>query len=401
MDSLIKYGCHPINKHFEIVQETKTTMDTNFTVASLKINNKKNILDYIYSQKKTTPHLISKDLHLSRPTVAQILKEFIEEDIIMITGHGESTGGRKPNIYAFHAQKKAAIGVELRIDYFDLVASDLYGNMLKYERLSYPFSYTKEYFNFICEKINNFIEGLQISSDQILGISIALQALISYDGKQVVYGKILDCTGLNIDSFQCRLSYPCTFTHDAESAANQELWLDSSVKNAIFFNIHDNLSGAVIINGSFFRNGQLKSGVFEHMTLVPDGLPCYCGKKGCMNKYCSTTGFLKPEEDIDFFFTKLRENKPSYRKRWIHYLNHLAVAIDNLHMIIPSDVILGGILAQYLVEEDIHTLQQIVHERSAFPMEEQYIKISKSVQLPLALGATIPMIKKHLSHIVE
>lgn len=376
-------------------------MDTNFTVASLKINNKKNILDYIYSQRKTTPHMIAKHLNLSRPTVAQILKELLEDNIIIQSGLAQSTGGRKANMYTFNYLKEVAIGLELLKDNFELVVSDLYGNMLKYEKFSYPFSYTDEYCDYVCDKVSRFIDSLELIFDQILGISIALQGLISSDGTQVVYGKILNCTGMRIEEFSKRLPYPCVFNHDAESAANLELWHDSSLKNAIFINIRDNLSGAVIINGKFFRGGQLKSGVFEHMTLVPGGLPCYCGKKGCLNKYCSTTAFLKPEEDIDIFFDKLRKGMVSYTKRWQTYLKYLATAIDNLHMIITCEVIIGGTLSRYLIDDDITLLQQFILECSAFPSNEQYIRISKCIHLPLALGTALPLVKKHLSHIVE
>ena len=40
-----------------------------------------------------------------------------------------------------------------------------------------------------------------VPADHILRVGIVLQGLISSDGARVTYGKILNCTGLTVDSF--------------------------------------------------------------------------------------------------------------------------------------------------------------------------------------------------------
>ena len=379
--------------------ETKT-LAVSYTAATLKDNNKRNVLQFIYSQRRVTQPMVAQYLKLSRPTITQILKELTEEGHIVKEGYAESTGGRKANMYTFNKTKRIAIGLELLADRYEIIAIDLEANMLKYEKKECAFFHKLEYYQGVCESVNRFIESLDVSSEVILGVGIALQALISADGKRVVYGKILNCTGLDIEQFTKRIPYHCVFNHDAESLANTELWMDSSVRDAIFFNIRDNLSGAVIINGDFFRGGELKSGVFEHMTIVPDGRPCYCGKKGCVNSYCSISAFLKPGEDIDSFFQQLRIANEEYVKRWRDYLEHLAMVIDNLHMFITSDVIMGGTLAKYLIAEDIEVLSVMVRKRTAFPSCERYIKISKCATAPLCHGAAIPLLNKYLKTVM-
>lgn len=372
-------------------------MPKHYTAAMLKTNNKKNIIKYIYTQRKATPSKIESYLDLSRPTVAQIVRELVEEDLIRPEGLAASTGGRKANMYAFNKTKQITIGIELRMNHYEITAIDLYARMLKYETFKFSFENTAEYYDKVAQSVNEFINSLHVSPDKILGIGIGLQALISSDGKTVVYGKLLNCTGLNITEFTDRLQYPCIFNHDAESLANSELWQDASLKDAVFFNIRDNLSGTVIINRSFFRGGELKSGVFEHMTLFPGGKTCYCGKKGCVNAYCSFSALIGPDEDIDSFFQQLRANDRSACRKWEDYLSNLALTIDNLHMLITSNVIIGGKLANYLTEQDLDILHSKVHKLSAFPSTERYIKISKSTNLPLCVGAAIPLVNKYLS----
>lgn len=374
---------------------------TSYTAAVLKDNNKKNILKCIYSLKRTTQPIVAQNLNLSRPTVTQILKELTEEGHIEKEGYAQSTGGRKANMYAFCGSSKIAIGVELLIDRYEMIALDLYADMIKYEKKVLAFSNTEEYYEQVSDAVNKFIDSLYISKESVLGVGIALQALISSDGQSIIYGKILNCTGLNISQFSKRIPYKCIFNHDAESLANTELWVDRTIKDAVFFNIRDNLSGAVIIGGDFFRGGELKSGVFEHMTIVPDGRPCYCGKKGCVNSYCSISAFLNPGEDVDSFFQKVRTQKAEYITRWEKYLENLAMTIDNLHMFITSNVILGGTLSKYLVSEDVDKLQTMVHKRSAFPSNERYIKISRCAAFPLCHGAAIPLLNEYIKKIMS
>ncbi len=370
------------------------------TTTALRINNAKSVLKYIYHHKHATPLTLQKELSLSRPTIAQILKQFLRENFVYTNGLADSTGGRKANLYEFNSTIRISVGVEILIDRFELTAVDLYGDMLKYEKHLVPFSDTAEYYNEICCIINMFISSLEYPPERILGVGIALQGLISADGGEIIYGKILDCTGLKIEEFTGRIPYRCSFNHDAEAMANVELWFDPFLQNAIYLNIRSDVSGAIIINRGFFQDGAYKSGIFEHMIMVPNGEPCYCGKKGCVNAYCSITSLLRSQEDIQNFFLKLRKGISSYKKRWDRYLDYLATAIDNFHMVVNSNVILGGTLARYLVEDDIECLHQIILGKSAFPTTVKYISISNYSNLPACIGAALPFAKNYLDSIM-
>lgn len=375
-------------------------MNQSFTTSSLRINNKKAVLNHIYHNKYTTPLMLHEETSLSRPTIAQILKEIQQENLVYIKGLADSTGGRKANLYTFNSTARISVGVEILIDHFEVTAIDLYGSILKYEKHPLSFSNNAEYFDHICTTINSFIDSLNYPANQILGVGIALQALISADGKQIIYGKILACTGLSIEAFSSRIPFPCSFNHDAESMANVELWFNPLLQNAVFFNIRSDVSGSIIINRSFFQDGAYKSGIFEHMTLVPNGLPCYCGKKGCVNAYCSISSLLKAQEDIQYFFIQLRKGTASYVKRWHKYLDYLATAIDNLHMAINSNIILGGTISHYLTEDDIEHLHQVILDKTAFPTTEKYISISTCANLPACIGAALPFVQNYIDSIL-
>ena len=370
------------------------------TTSDVRQKNKESTLRYIYDQKCTHQQLICETLHISRPTVIPILREFEEQGLIVKNGYFESTGGRKANAIVFAANSKIALGVELLTDSYEITALDLYGETICNTSCKIPFKNSDEYYHTVCDGILEFIEKNSIPSGKILGIGIVLQGLISSEGDRVTYGKILNCTGLTIDSFTRYLSYPCKFFHDAEAAAQDELWLSPNLQNAIYMNIRSHVSGAVIVNRDFLKGTELKSGVFEHMSLGPHGRPCYCGRKGCVETYCSTQALLDMAGTLDIFFARLRENDASYQTCWLGYLHYLASAINNLRMFIDYPVIIGGTLAPYLQKQDIQLLHQLIYDKTAFPTETEFIYASRCSKSTISRGAAIPYIKEYLSSVM-
>lgn len=357
---------------------------------------RKRVYELIYKTQRISKQDIAYQLTLSLPTVSQQLQSLEASGLIERNGSFASTGGRKAQIISCIYDARISIGIEIRLHTLSMAAIDLRGTLLHTIQYAVPFSNTPDYFELLGEKLTHFLTSLAYPSSSILGIGIVLQGLISADGKTVTYGKILNCTGLTVRAISQYLPFPCTMIHDAEAAATLELWQQPEKKNAIFFHIRENLSGALIVNGKFLKGCELKSGVFEHMTIIPDGKPCYCGKRGCMETCCSVSALLEGDETLEDFFLHLRKKEHSYEERWLSYLSALTIAIDNLHMVIDYDVILGGSIAPYITDNDIDLLLSKIQKASAFPTDRHFISTASCAGIPIACGAALPYIRKFL-----
>lgn len=371
------------------------------TTSDVKKNNKQALLRHIYENESSQQQVLCELLHLSRPTVINLIRECSEEGLIEKSGYYESTGGRKANAIVFIPDSKISIGVELLQDSYEITAIDLYGNTICTAWYEIGFVNEDSYFRNICNSITHFINGNKIDHKKILGVGIVLQGLISADGTTVTYGKILNCTGLHISVFTDHLPYPCKFFHDAEAAAQFELWSHPSLKDFIYLNIRSHLSGALIVNRSSLKGTDLKSGVFEHMTLIPNGRPCYCGRRGCMETYCSTQPLIDVTGHLHTFFEELRKGSRTCQECWNTYLLNLATAINNLRMFIDYPVLIGGTLSPYLTEEDIDTLHRYASEKSAFPTEQRFIRQGQNQKALRCEGAAISYVKEYLHEIMN
>ncbi len=357
------------------------------------------IYNYIYRQKGqyTSQQDISQALRMSRPTVAGILSAMEQSGLIFRSGLIDADmPGRKPVTWSIASDYKIALGVEILKHVVKIIAVDLYGNALKCERFFTEYQNNEAYYKLISEKVQGFIKSLGIN-EKILGIGFALQGLVSADGRTVIYGEILKCTGLTIDVFTKWLDYPCMFIHEPDGAALSELWVSPELENAVYLSMSVHLGGA-IIRGRKITNGiHRHSATFEHIEAQPGGELCYCGKRGCYETVCSKEALLRGDDPEDFF-SRVRSSEPEASKRWRVFLSYLGGLIAHLHLVVDTKFILGGHLAPYFTEDDIAILYQEVRERTPFIEGDDFILRSKMPSHNITIGAALPYIMNFLEN---
>lgn len=199
--------------------------------------------------------------------------------------------------------------------------------------------------------------------------------------------------------FSSYFSVPCKFIHDAECASVSELWENPDIQDAIYLSLGQHLGGAIIIHGEFQNGLTGKSGTFEHMTLIPDGLECYCGRLGCAECYCSGSFLVGSDMELDDFFAKKEQGDFTCIKKWEEYLQYLSMLIHNLHMVLENVIILGGHITPYLTEEDLAIVKENVFQRSTFSDDVSYIMQGKCRNDAVSIGAALPFIKDFLKEI--
>ena len=367
------------------------------SLTDIRKKNYSDVYHLIYREERISKQQIATALQLSLPTTTQHLKTLMEEGLIEKAGQLSSNIGRKAAAYTANRTVKVAVGVEILAENVTIVVLDLYGTVIHKKSTPLIFSQEDGYFEALANAVSSHLMDCSISADQVLGAGFGVQGLVTEDGREVIYGKILDCTGLNITSLEDRLPFPCRFIHDSECAAELELWHHPELTDALYLSLGPHLGGAVISNGRIQTGRTGRTGTFEHMTLVEGGNRCYCGKNGCMECYCSASALLKEKETPEEFFTALRQNSPSHSARWIEYLGWLALAINNLHMVLDSTIILGGYIAPYLTEEDLSKLFAFIQLRSAFPESESFLCLGVQENDVVAIGAAIPYIRDFLA----
>ena len=361
------------------------------TTISLKKINKSKVYQYIYRKKITSKLQIVQDLQMGLSTVSQNLNLLEQDGLIEKNGYFESTGGRKANAIQIVSDFRISIGIGILKNMFHITAVDLYGNALYTNTIPFPYSNTPDYYKQVTDKIKEFIATNQYDEEKILGVSIATQGITSPDHSTVLYGNIMNNTGMILEDFSRYLPYPCYLEHDSKSAAFLELWKHPELDSAVVFLLNRNLGGAIITNHQIHQGSSMHSGTIEHICINPDGPLCYCGNRGCLETYCSANALEQAAGmNIKDFFSLLREKKSSQLTQiWKDYLHHLAFAMKNINLIIDAPIIISGYLAPYFLEDDIAYLTKHINVSSPFALNKEHIFVGTNGQYTPAIGAAL------------
>ena len=370
------------------------------TIALKKINRSK-IYQYIYRSKLTSKLQIVQDLQMGLSTVSQNLNLLENEGLIEKNGYFDSTGGRKANAIQTVSDFRISIGVGILKNMFHITAIDLYGNTVYTDTIPLTYSNTAAYYQQITDKVKDFIEKSQYPEDKILGVSIATQGITSPDNTTVIYGNIMNNTGMRLKDFSRHLPYPCHLEHDSKSAAFLELWNHPELDSAVVFLLNRNLGGAIITNHQIHQGRSMHSGTIEHICVNPDGPLCYCGNRGCLETYCSANSLEQASGmTIKEFFPLLREKKsPQLIQIWEDYLKHLAFAMKNLNLVIDAPIIISGYLAPYFTEDDTDYLLRQINSMTPFELKEEQILVGTHGQYTPAIGAALFYVKEFIQSV--
>ena len=367
------------------------------TIALKKINRSK-IYQYIYRSKLTSKLQIVQDLQMGLSTVSQNLNLLENEGLIEKNGYFDSTGGRKANAIQIVSDFKISIGVGILKNIFHITAIDLYGNTVYTDTIPLTYSNTAAYYQQITDKVKDFIDKNQYPENKILGVSIATQGITSPDNTTVIYGNIMNNTGMRLKDFSRHLPYPCHLEHDSKSAAFLELWNHPELDSAVVLLLNRNLGGAIITNHQIHQGRSMHSGTIEHICVNPDGPLCYCGNRGCLETYCSANSLEQASGmTIKEFFPLLREKKsPQLIQIWEDYLKHLAFAMKNLNLVIDAPIIISGYLAPYFTEEDTDYLLEQINSMTPFELEKEQLLVGTHGQYTPAIGAALFYVKEFI-----
>ena len=104
------------------------------------------------------------------------------------------------------------------------------------------------------------------------------------------------------DMFSKALGIPVALTNDANAAAIGEMIYGAAkgMKNFIVITLGTGVGSGIVINGQLVYGHDGFAGELGHVTMVrgEEGRSCGCGRKGCLEAYCSATGVARTAREI-------------------------------------------------------------------------------------------------------
>ncbi len=150
------------------------------------------------------------------------------------------------------------------------------------------------YVSDICDKIKDLIGENEVTA--IDGIGIAAPAGNFYTGcienaTNLNFKGVIDLAAL----FHDHLDVPVVVSNDANAAAYGELVYGGAkgMKHFVMFTLGTGVGSGIVVDGKLVHGKTGGAGELGHAILIPEGRPCGCGRKGCLETYTSATGIRR------------------------------------------------------------------------------------------------------------
>ncbi len=359
--------------------------------------NRNRIFRLVHRHERISQQEIARQLGLSLPTVAQNLKALQEEGLVAENGAFASTGGRRARGISCIRDARLAVGLDITRSHISAVLTDLGGAIVNSLRVSVPFRYEEGYFRRLGQAAAQVAAGVEPS--RLLGAGVSVPGIVSADGAHIPNSHVLGFRGGESRDFTRFLPCPGSLCNDASAAGKAELWGLEGVQNMVYLSLSNSVGGAILLGGRLYEGENRRAGEFGHMTLFPGGRPCYCGKRGCLDAYCSAERLSAPYGgELPAFFRALEQGETAAAALWQEYLESLAAAVNSLRMAFDCTVILGGYVGAYL-EPYMGELRRLAAGRSTFEDSAAYLQPCRYKREAAAVGASLLYIEPFMESI--
>ncbi len=165
----------------------------------------------------------------------------------------------------------------------------------------------------IYEKADDFVkasvEALQPIIDQVGGIETIKSMGIGAPNGNYYNGTIEFAPNINwghsgvvplADMFSKALGVPVALTNDANAAAIGEMiyGVARGMKDFIMLTLGTGVGSGIVCNGQMVYGSDSFAGELGHLVVRPEGRSCGCGRKGCLETYCSATGVARTAREF-------------------------------------------------------------------------------------------------------
>ncbi len=369
------------------------------TNMEVKKNNRNRVFRYICKHGTVSNPDISYGTKMSLPTVTQITKELIGKGLVEEIGELQSTGGRRAKALSVAANAKQAVGLDITKNHISLVLVNLTGEILKYDRIFQPYSAGDRYYDAVDERLENFLEESGAERERILGIGISFPGIVDFNREMIAYSHVLGVEAVPFRSLCRFFSYPCYFLNDANAGAYAE-GLQSEGRDRFFYlSLSNTVGGAIFSSHELIQGKNFRCGEVGHMTIIPDGEQCYCKKRGCLDAYCSAKRLSDAAGGkLEDFFAALKQGEQKMMDLWDEYTTYLSIAVNNIHMLLDCDIILGGYVGSYM-EAYMQDVRDKVSQRNTFAEDGTFVKACRYKVGAAALGASLKVMEEFVRQV--
>ncbi len=231
---------------------------------------------------------------LSTPKIISLLNELKNERLVEELGQGNSSGGRRPNLYGNKEDAFYIVGISINIYKTSVSIFNAKNQKITDDQiLALTISHGTSIIDPIVEFTENIIREKMIPREKILGIGIEMPGMVdSVTGINKTY-MVSDLPVAEV--FRRKFELEVLIENDAKARAFAELRFGAarSKRNVLAIHLDWGIGLGIIVNGKLYKGRDGFAGEFGHLPMVDNGILGKCGKQGCLETIASGTAIAR------------------------------------------------------------------------------------------------------------
>jgi len=211
---------------------------------------------------------------------------------------------------------------------------------------------TKDVMDQLIEMIHQLTSKKITRNAHLLGIGIGIPGFIDSENKSIVASPNFPTWRHFpvVRYLQDDISYPIVVENDANCFVLGESWKGAAqgCQNVLGLTLGTGVGGGGVVAGRMLQGSHGGAGEFGHINVEPNGRPCGCGGRGCLEQYASGDALQKyTARSAEDWYEKAKEGRKDALELYSQIGKVLGLALSSLCFLFdPEIVVIGGRLSR-------------------------------------------------------
>ena len=336
------------------------------------------LLSLIQKYKKISRSQLAHLTKMSNTSVGKIIKELINDELVVEVGTTEGDVGRKAIILQINPRGSYIIGVEFDRSGIQIAVVTLSGEIMAKSQMDFDTTKTPyEILEKTAKAIKKLIEQSNFPlKEKIIAIGVSIPGLVTWPEGKVLMVPQFHWNDIDIKGYlEEKLDYVVYVDNHVRTVILAESLFGSTIntQDSVCLYIGSGVGGAAVLNGEIMRGHSNMLGEIGHMTIDPNGAMCDCGRLGCLQTFlCSSDIEKQAQKPMNEVFEAYKRNEDWALMLLNKTRNYLGIAISNIICIYNPEVVL---LAGPMVEEFpglFDNLEKEIYKYVWTPMKDSF-----------------------------
>lgn len=279
---------------------------------------------------------ISKELGLTKATVSAIVQTLIDRELVIETGPAEALKGRKPILLTLNRSCGYVISINIDFSSISVLVSDITGGSCSVSLEQNRYDET-QIVPAMKKLIRRLISRQPESRYGLIGIVFGINGVV--DSGKIIFTPYYHYESLDfMKIFSSAFHVPVLVENESNLSAIGEHTFCYPTGDIISISVHTGIGLGLILNGRLYTGHSGYAGEFGHTIVHPDGRPCPCGNKGCIEQYASELAILretaerlgKPSVSADEFARLYSSGNPVAVDEMNIFIRYMGIGINNI-----------------------------------------------------------------------